>query len=771
MTGFRDQGAHRNILLLSLPWLLLATVATLVLLFRLQLSFDLGLFFPRGSDTAQQVLLQQLSSGPGSRLIVIGLQGDDHAALEEASSRLKSELQGQPLFLQVQNGESPEDLSAAPATVSQYRFLLSDPDFSTAGLRHALKERLQDLAFGSGSDLVELIAADPYLSLVDVLENLAPGELSGEAWFSEDGDAVLMAETKSPATDIIAQQQAVAAIRTAVGQLEAGQVSGLEITGVGAFGVELQQTIRAEAQWRSSLAVAALLLVLFIAYRSPLLLLLGGLPLGLGFLTGLATVAVVFDQVHGITLAFGFTLLGIAIDFPLHLFSHARSSAPRRAITRIWPTLRIGAASTLLAYAAITLAGSNGLAQLGLFTASGLVAAVAVTRYWLPNLMPDRSDPGVEKPEAQVKPTLIFAPAIVVLIIAVALIQHFAPSPFWEDSLESLSPLSRDRLALDHRLRGATGGADMRYQVVLLDDNLESLLQRSERLNDVLGEARADGLLENWQSVTQLLPSRETQLARQQRIPPGDTLLNALTGASRGLPFRPGAFDPFLRLAQESRELPLLTAENYAGSPLGSWLDSHLLKLDDGWAALTFLVAPDTAALPERLETRVPGAQWTDLRESSSRVLRDFRQGAVRAMSVGAVLMLLLLLFNRFNPKRILWLLLSVGAALTLTVALAALAHGKPTVIHLIALLLVFGLGLDYALFFSRGESLREKKDSLHAVAACAVSTTLAFGILGGSSIPMLKYLGTTVAVGSAASFVLAFAGSRQRKKRKKGSG
>jgi predicted exporter len=751
----------RNALIISLPWLLLAVLATLVLLFRLQLSFDLGLFFPRGSDTAQQVLLQQLSSGPGSRLILVGLQGETRATLEEVSSRLKAELQKQPQFLQVQNGEMPEDLSAAPATVSRYRFLLSDPDFSAGGLRHALENRLQDLAFGSGNELVELIAADPYLSMPNVLEQLAPGQLSGDPWFSADGSAVLMAETKAPATDIAAQQQAIDAIRASVEELSAGQVTGLEVTGVGAFGVELQHTIRAEAQWRSSLAVAALLLVLFIAYRSPLLLLLGGLPLGLGFLTGLATVAAVFDQVHGITLAFGFTLLGIAIDFPLHLFSHARGSKPTRAMTLIWPTMRIGAASTLLAYSAITMAGSSGLAQLGLFTASGLVAAVAVTRFWLPHLMPDLAgtDPG--ESEAPAKPNLNMAVPIVTFIAAVALIQLSAPEPFWEDSLESLSPLSRDRLVIDNNLRSATGGADMRYQVVLLDSNLESLLIRSEQLNEVLGEARDEGLLENWQSVTQLLPSNETQLARQQRIPPPDRLANALMAAGDGLPFRPDAFGPFLQLADDSRDLPLITLDSYKGTPLGSWLDAHLLKLDDGWAALTFLVNPDTAALPGRLNTAMTGVKWTDLRESSTGVLRDFRGGAVRAMSVGAVLMLLLLLFNRFSLRRILWLLLSVGAALALTLALAALSHGKLTVIHLIALLLVFGLGLDYALFFSRDESRRERQDSLHAVAACAASTTLAFGILGGSSIPMLKFLGTTVAVGSAASFVLAYAGSR----------
>jgi predicted exporter len=98
---------------------------------------------------------------------------------------------------------------------------------------------------------------------------------------------------------------------------------------------------------------------------------------------------------------------------------------------------------------------------------------------------------------------------------------------------------------------------------------------------------------------------------------------------------------------------------------------------------------------------------------------------------------------------------------LAVTVLSVAVAHGQLTVIHLVALLLVMGLGLDYTLFLSQEESLVERKYTVQAVTACAVSTTLAFAILAASSIPVLKFLGLTVATGSAACYLLALAGSR----------
>jgi predicted exporter len=80
------------------------------------------------------------------------------------------------------------------------------------------------------------------------------------------------------------------------------------------------------------------------------------------------------------------------------------------------------------------------------------------------------------------------------------------------------------------------------------------------------------------------------------------------------------------------------------------------------------------------------------------------------------------------------------------------------------------GLGLDYALFLSRPESAVERGCTNQAVAACAISTALAFGILATSSIPVLKFLGLTVATGSACSYLLALAGSRRVVKRARSS-
>jgi predicted exporter len=490
------------------------------------------------------------------------------------------------------------------------------------------------------------------------------------------------------------------------------------------------------------------------------------MPIGMGFLVGLALVSVVFENVHGITLAFGFTLLGIAIDYPLHLFSHSKYRPGTEAIHGIWPTMRLGAISTAIAYLALSLSGSEGLAQLGVFTAGGVAAAVLATRTWLPFLMAENQRPPGNERARQSRPTLQFVPAILILVLVFFSLSRGHEDGLWDDNISSLSPVPEHRLKTDISLRSAAGTPDMRYQLILHDSSLESLLRESESLELLLGQAVADGLISGWQSVRQVLPSEQRQKLRQEAIPDAETLRNRLSEVVADTAFRADAFAAFEVNAGKAKTLPVLMPEHLSGTPLQSWLESHLVHLGDQWVSLISLSRPQPAALRERVASWDLNVELVDLRQSSVDLMRDYRSGAIRTISFAALVIIALLWFARKQAVQLLWITLTVTAALAATVALVMLLHDSLTVIHLVALLLVLGLGLDYSLFLSREESISERQATNQAVLACAASTTLAFGVLAGSSIPVLSFLGLTVAAGSAASYLLAFSGSQVLRKK-----
>jgi predicted exporter len=95
-------------------------------------------------------------------------------------------------------------------------------------------------------------------------------------------------------------------------------------------------------------------------------------------------------------------------------------------------------------------------------------------------------------------------------------------------------------------------------------------------------------------------------------------------------------------------------------------------------------------------------------------------------------------------------------------IAVLRVAGQSLDLFHLISLVLAAGLGLDYALFFERaGAERTERLRTLHGILVCALSTLLVFALLSLSSIPVLRSIGITVALGVLFNFLLALAVTR----------
>src|SRR5262249_59392178 len=163
----------------------------------------------------------------------------------------------------------------------------------------------------------------------------------------------------------------------------------LLMSGTGVFGTKIRATIQAEARWLSAVAATLVVLVLLAVYRALGAVTLSVLPVATGLLVGIAAVSWVFGSVHGITLGFGATLIGEAVDYPSYAFIQAaRGERLDATLARIGPTLRLAVLTTVFGASAMALSSFQGLAQLGLLTIAGVGAAGLATRLVLPALTP-----------------------------------------------------------------------------------------------------------------------------------------------------------------------------------------------------------------------------------------------------------------------------------------------------------------------------------------------------------------------------------------------
>lgn len=776
--------APRARLALSLLWLGLLVVAGILVSRHLHLSGDLRAFMPAPETPEQRLLIDELGEGPGSRLLLLAISGEAPETLAEQSRELHAALADDARIELVANGgEAEAGLEAIPERLRPYRYLLSPGldgrplDASTLG--DALADRVQDLGSPAGGLVEPLLPADPTLEILTLAEAWepagAPQRIDG-VWFDRSGgQALLLVRTRDAGFDPTAQAGVVDAIQAAFAEVADDSTSELLMTGPGAFSVEIGGRTAREAARIGVLGSIGLVLLYWLAYRSGRLLLAGVLPLASAALAGIAAVTALYGGMHGITLAFGFTLIGVAQDYPVHLFSHLRPDEPPPATARaLWRTLLTGVVSTCIAYLTFFFSGVDGLRQLAVFTVAGLLTAALTTRYLLPPLLDPRPGDVADGPRVQAlagridavpRPSPRSAVALMaVLALGAAAVAALAPGPFWENDLSRLTPVPEQALAEDGRLRGELGAPDVRYLLAVEGGDAEQALQASERLLPALDALVEAGAIGDYEIAARYLPSVATQRARQARLPGPEALREALDVAVAGSPFRAGVFAPFLDDVETARTAAPLRPADLAGTPLDAVVPG--LLVEDAAGRVTALATlgglEDPAAVAALLEGT--DARLLDLKQVSESLVQAWRGQVLAALALAALLLVATVWIALRSPRRVARVVVPMAFTLLLTVAILRGFGVELTLFHLVSLVLGAGLGLDYALFFERaGSDRREQLRTLHAIIVCGSMTALVFGLLALSSIPVLRAIGTTVAIGVVGNFVLALLIARRR--------
>jgi predicted exporter len=752
-------------------WLLLLLGCCLLILGRGRVQSDISLFLPSAATAKDELLVNELREGPASRLILLAIEGGSEEQRAESSRLLAKALRGSELFVRVVNGEQTVSREEQ-AILFDYRYLIGPRaeagGFQVEALHQAFDRRLRDLRSPMSTLHKQLVARDPtgvMLAMAGTLQGQEqPAQRQG-VWFSDNGQrALLLAETVAGGFDLDRQEESVREIKAAFAPLAASQGTTLLLSGPGVYGVLSRELIRTESTRLSVAASVLVCLLMLVSYRSLPLLLLGTLPVLAAVVAGVATVTAVYGAIHGITLAFGITLLGVSVDYPLHLFSHLHSGeTPAATLARVWPTMLLGALTTCFGFLAMLHTGFSGLAQLALFAIAGLLASVSTTRWVLPPLLAlagragsrlDRCGRGRRLP-APGRITRSVAVAAGILALLSVILLHRSP---WEDDLAALSPIAPELINLDRELRADLGAPEISHMVVLKGASAEEVLQACEILSPALERLRERKALAGYLPPTQFLPSRQAQLARQEALPAEEVLQAAVAEAQACLPFKAGFFTHFVEDVARSRTMAPLTLQDLEGTALGLRLATQLVDTGKGFLAIIPLAGVhDQQAVAAAVAGTAGAAGFAlNLREETGRLVREFRNGALNGLGLGLLGIVAALAVGLRSLAGVVRILTPVFLALAIDLAGLLWSGERLSLFHLVSLLLVLGIALDYSLFFNRqGDSEEFRRRTLHALVLCALSTLLVFGLLAASHIPVLKAIGKTVAFGVLAGFVL----------------
>ncbi len=770
---------------------------------------DMSAFLPRDPSPRQQILIDQISEGFASRSLIVGIEGAPEGVLAQLSTLMVQKLRTGSNFSNVSNGQGDAN-HKDQALIFANRYVLSPritPDRMTVkGLREAVEDTLAEVSSSTGLFSKSLLGRDPTGESLEIIKRVIPSNQpanSGGVWMNASlTRALILLQTTAQGSDLDAQQAAQSAVEQGFIQAKAKVGSAadkaiLKFSGPGVFAVKARDTIKTEAARLSTVGIILVLSLLWLIYRSVVTLFLGVLPVVTGAIAGIAAVGLGFSSVHGMTLGFGITLIGEAVDYAIYLFVQYTPSSraqlqddqqgPKQGFTSsFWTTIRLGVITSIFGFSTLLFSGFTGLAQLGMFSIVGIVVAAVVTRFVLPILLPPSFS--VRQPKrlgfllANCAQCLYRIKGLVLVLASVAVIfLALRWDTLWSTELGGLSPVPEAAQRLDSELRADMGAPDAGVLIVLKAASSEHALQLSESVVAKLEPLVAKGDLSGFQAPSNYLPSQRTQIARKANLPENTELQHRADLALVGLPLRPDKLGEFFLDVAAAKNSALLVPSSLKGTSMSLGVESLLMqsaKMPSAWTALIALQAPIrdgaqtsinakniNAALTDIGQGKENGAYVIELKNEATNVYNAYLREAITLSAAGLLAILILLILVLRSVRRVVRVFVPLLASVAIVAASVVVLKGSLSLLHLVGLLLVIAIGSNYALFFDQRSrsstsytSVSSDHDMLCSLFFANLTTILGFGLLAFSSVPVMNAIGFTVGMGTFLALVLSAA-------------
>ncbi|WP_394789528.1 MMPL family transporter [Rhodoferax sp.] len=567
----------------------------------------------------------------------------------------------------------------------------------------------------------------------------------GWPWFSAEGMdwVVLVYELPGPA---FAMDGSTPVTNTLAQAAAAIQLPGLRVvsTGIALHAEAAAAQANREVNTIGWGSLAAVLLLVWLAFRSLRPIVLVSLSLLLGCATALTVTALVFGKVHLLTLVFGSSLVGVAEDFGIHYFA-TRQSRPGQTrwtvMGELLPGLALALTTSVLAYLVLGLAPFPGLRQIAVFSSVGLLAAFLTVVCWFPWM--DRGAVPLSRFAQRIAlsldsvPVLRARPIMWVLSLAVAVFLALGMARLQNnDDIRQLQGSPKALIDAQRELGRLLALPSPAQFYLVRGQNAEQVLQREETLKQALGLLAAQGVVGGWRAVSDWVPSQ----ARQQ----ADAALTARAEAA-----------VLAGVAQQLDET--FTRPAFAPQPLGvdQWLAhpasavARALWLGEVNGQISSVVmlqgVSGPTALPRlaQLADGVQGVRWVDTTANVSSLLGRYRVSMLALLAGGYAVVFLALFWRYRGDAWRAWVPTLLASALS--VAIQGFVGMPFQLFNVLALVLLLGMGVDYGIFLLEH---RGDRSAWLAIVLGAASTLLSFGLLALSSTPALQAFGFTMACG-----------------------
>jgi predicted exporter len=763
------------ILLVALGGLTVA-VAT-----RLSFGTDITNLMPEGGAGSLADVSRRLTGSDLARSMVLTVGGPDTARAVAGARALAEAIAEHPEVAWLRTGVDDGQMQAVFELYfpRRFYFLASDPtriaELTTdAALRAQAESAKRELALPVAALGKRLVTSDPLGSFRGILARISGQQPSLDLvdgqFVTRDGRfGVLFLGTRAPAFDGNRQKALLADLSAAFAGVDQRLGGGLllEWSGANVFAVATERSIRSDVNFVTAFSIVSVFVCLQLFLGSWRNLLLTGLPMlgGLVGATGLGLL--VFGRLDGLTLGFGAALIGVVIDYPTHLLCHLCFS-PHRAdrglvLRRISPSLALGGLTTIASFAGLGLTAFPGFRQIAFFSAAGVGIALAITLWVLPPLVVSVARVPLASrvvSEHLGRAVLGLAPrrkTMAALALGLlALSAPWLPRLVWVDDMSRLWRMDPELLQEDRRVRDRVSQFETGRLVIGVAPDREQAIALGEVVQARLAPLVEAGDLGGFRSLHSFLWPEAVQRANLAALRADAGLPARVQAAYQAAGFREGGLAGFAQtLAQEPP--PPLRFEDLTQSPLADLVRPLLADFGGEFAVQTYLQGVKSPEAVRRAIQGLPGVHFFDQRQFLNDVYAQFRSTTVQQIFTGNLLVigLLLVRYRRLRPALAAFFP-SVLVSLLLLGGFAAFGV-ETNLLHVVGLVMVLGMGVDYGVFVVDSASdPMEMGTTMLSTFLGSITTVFTFGVLALSQHPALRALGVTIGVGILLSFLLA---------------
>lgn len=439
--------------------------------------------------------------------------------------------------------------------------LLSNPDY----VQSQLNNDMEMLLFPSGGMLSDNISRDPLNLFTPVVEQLSSGSLSlnyelydGHIFTPDMKKAVVLIDSPYGSSETEQNGKLIERLGKAADSIKSQYKNvDIHLTGGPVIAVDNASTIKTDSIFSVIVAVTLIMALLFLSLRSFRNISLIFLTIAWGWLFALGCLSIVHDNISLIVIGISSIIIGIAVNYPLHLVAHLNHTPDiKKALKEIVQPLLVGNITTIGAFLALVPLKSIALRDLGLFASLLLIGTIAFVFAFLPHFV-KVSQSGEQSVFSRLgnirlenKNWLVGIAAVLTLIFAC-----FSLRTSFDPNISHINYMSDEQKSDMNCLSGLlrSNPSEKTVYAVASGNSMDEALKNNERLQPVLESVSKSSNVKSVHTSAQFLVSKEEQARRLSRWHQfinkyGDRLKSELVVNGEKSGFASDSFNDFFKI-------------------------------------------------------------------------------------------------------------------------------------------------------------------------------------------------------------------------------